>query len=99
MSGVGFYRPWSLRIAASPRTFFKLFEPGLRPSRTLHPRCDLLQRLPALVPKHRQLGLERAGRALGLRPLDPFPLDPFPLKLFSGLRQGGPGRLPLGFEG
>ena len=73
-----------------PSTFFKLFEPDLGPTRPLHPRRDRLQRLPALVPKLRQLRLKRAGRALGLRPLDPLPLQ-----LFCGLRQGGPTRLPL----
>jgi hypothetical protein len=43
-----------------------------------------------LVSKLRQLGLKRTSRALGLRPLDALPL-----KLFSGLRQSIPGRLPL----
>ena len=76
-----------------PSTFRELSEPGLCPTRPLHPRRDRLQRLPLLVSKLTQLGLERAGRALGLRPLDPLPL-----KLFSGLRQGIPGRLPLGLD-
>jgi hypothetical protein len=76
-----------------PCTLRKLFEPGLRPTRPLYPHRDRLQRLPALAPKLSQLGLKRADRALGLRPLDPLPL-----KLFSGLRQSGQGRLPLGLD-
>src|SRR5512135_1559649 len=75
------------------RTVRKLIEPGLRPACPLHPRRDRLQRLPALGPKLRELGLERAGRALGLRPLDPLPIE-----LLSGLRQGVAGRLAFGLD-
>ena len=86
--------PLALRsVSLSPGTFRKLFQPGLRPTRSLHPRRDRLQRLPALDPKLSQLGLERAGRALAfarfrawgqtqfqvnLNWSDPKPADPKP---------------------
>ena len=63
---------YPLRVAAFPHTFRKLFEPSLCPARPLNPLRDRLHRLPVLVPKLRKLGLKRAGRALGLRTLDPL---------------------------
>ena len=72
-----------------PRLLFrKLFEPGLRPSRPLHPGRDRLKCLPALDPKLRKLGLKRPHRGLGLGLLDTLPLQ-----LLGGPPQGGPGRL------
>jgi len=79
--------------SALPGAFGKLFEPGLRSTRPLHPDCDGLQRLTALAPKLRYLGLKYADRVLGFRTLDPFLL-----KLLFGLCQGGSRRLALGLD-